>query len=72
MTSRPRKRSVNITGHATSVTLEQEFWDCLTDIAQENKQSLSTLIAEIDHNRSTDQNLSSALRVYVLNWLKTK
>ncbi len=59
------KRSINIAGHPTSVSLEQEFWDGLKAVAKQQQISVSELVAEIDKSR--DGGLSSALRVYVLN-----
>ena len=61
------KRSVTIAGHRTSLSLEQQFWDILQDIAQKNKMPLAKLIADIDQKRRG--NLSSALRLYVLDHL---
>ncbi len=61
---RPRKRSVHIAGHPTSVTLEGAFWEALKQIAARRGQSLNQLVTEIDHGRRT--NLSSAIRVFVL------
>ena len=58
------KRSINIAGHATSVSIEKPFWDRLKFFAQEDKKSLNQLIGEIDEARSV--NLSSAIRLYVL------
>lgn len=58
------KRSVDIAGHRTSVSLEAPFWDALAAIAKRRNLSVNQLIAEIDKERDT--NLSSALRVYVL------
>ncbi len=63
-----KKRSVNIAGHATSVTLEEEFWAALKDIANARGLSLNALITQIDEN--SEGNLSSAIRVYVLEWYK--
>ena len=60
------KRSVKIAGHATSVSLEEEFWTELQKIAAQKDVSLNTLIAEIDAQRGGN-NLSSTIRVYVLN-----
>ena len=60
-----KKRSVNIAGHATSVSLEPEFWDALKSIAETRELSMNALIAEIDEKRGKN-NLSSALRVYIL------
>lgn len=59
-----KKRSVTIAGHATSVSMENIFWDRLTDIAKTRGQSVSSIIREVDAGRAG--NLSSALRVYVL------
>jgi predicted DNA-binding ribbon-helix-helix protein len=59
------KRSVAIAGHRTSVSLEQPFWDELQAIAKERGVSAQTLIGEIDAGRA-GQNLSSAIRVFVL------
>ena len=59
-----KKRSVDIAGHRTSVSLEAPFWDALAEIATRCKVSVNQLIAEIDKERVG--NLSSALRVFVL------
>lgn len=60
-----RKRSVMIAGHPTSVTLEEPFWDALKDLAAAEGLSVNALIERIDAGRTG--NLSSAVRVYVLN-----
>jgi len=65
-----RKHSATLHGHRTSFSLEDEFWMELKAIAAARHISLAALIAEIDDQRTADSNLSSALRVYVLNWLK--
>lgn len=65
-----RKRSVLVAGHKTSVSLEAAFWDELRAIAAARNTSLNALIAEIDQSRSG--NLSSAIRLYVLDWLRKR
>ena len=65
-----KKRSVDIAGHRTSVSIEAPFWDALRDIAQAKKTSVNVLIAAIDAKR--DGNLSSAIRVFVLRVLQKK
>jgi predicted DNA-binding ribbon-helix-helix protein len=65
-----RKRSVVIDGHATSISLEDEFWRELTAIAQARSLSLNALVAEIDKQRGDRPNLSSALRLHVLKALR--
>jgi predicted DNA-binding ribbon-helix-helix protein len=60
-----RKRSVRIAGHRTSVSLEDAFWSELTRIAEVRGQSINALIATIDAGRGG--NLSSAVRVFILN-----
>lgn len=66
-----KKRSVKISGHATSVSLEDEFWSALQEAAQQDDIALATLIARIDDARGS-QNLSSALRVFVLHRLQER
>lgn len=61
-----KKRSVMIAGHRTSVSLESAFWDVLREIADAQEQSVQALIGAIDAERG-DQNLSSAIRVFVLH-----
>ncbi|MBI2236691.1 MAG: ribbon-helix-helix domain-containing protein [Magnetospirillum sp.] len=62
------KRSVVIAGHATSVSLEEAFWDELRQVAEARGQSLNHLVEEIDAGRRG--NLSSAIRLFVLTELK--
>lgn len=59
------KRSIAIAGHRTSISLEQPFWEELKRLAALRGMSVAALIAEIDQGRKR-QNLSSALRVHVL------
>lgn len=65
MTGGITKRSVMIAGHRTSVSLEDPFWDALRGIAEARGLSVQALIGEIDAGRD-GQNLSSAIRVFVL------
>jgi predicted DNA-binding ribbon-helix-helix protein len=65
-----RKRSVVIEGHATSVSLEAEFWDALTAIARRRGMTINQLVTEIDRGR--EGNLSSAIRVFVLRELQAR
>lgn len=66
-----KKRSVKIQGHATSISLEEEFWQALKTLAAEEGRPLSRLIAEVDRKRGS-KNLSSALRLYVLQTLQDR
>jgi predicted DNA-binding ribbon-helix-helix protein len=59
------KRSVSIAGHRTSISIEPEFWETLALLARHQKRSVAALVAEIDNNRA-GRNLSSAIRVWVL------
>jgi predicted DNA-binding ribbon-helix-helix protein len=65
-----QKHSITVKGHRTSITLEQAFWDSLKEIATEKHVSISHLITEIDTDEP--ENLSSALRVYILNHYKNR
>lgn len=61
-----RKRSVSIRGHRTSFSVEQDFLAELEAIAARRGVSIAALVAEIDAARPRDANLSSAIRVFVL------
>lgn len=61
------KRSVTIRGHRTSFSLEQPFFDEIVSIAAERGLPLARLVAEIDAARPDGTNLSSALRLHVLD-----
>jgi len=65
-----RKYSATLHGHRTSFSLEPAFHDELKNIADHRGMPLAALIREIDDIRSVDGNLSSALRLHVLDWLK--
>lgn len=62
-----QKRSVNLSGHATSVALEPEFWAVLEDMARAQARTLASLIRALDEQRS-GQPLASACRVAALKW----
>jgi predicted DNA-binding ribbon-helix-helix protein len=65
----PRKRSVTIAGHETSVSLEPVFWDALEAAAVEEALPLNALIARIDVERLDSvppPNLTSAIRQWLL------
>lgn len=63
-----RKRSINLSGHATSVALEPEFWAVLDRIAQTRSLSKAQLLADIDAGRGR-RPLASACRLLALNWV---
>ena len=59
------KRSDVIEGHKTSISLEDEFWESLKEIAGERGKTLAAMIGAIDGGRK-HVNLSSAIRLFVL------
>ena len=61
----PKKRSFQIAGHRTSISLEQPFWEALKELAVRDEIALSELVGRIDRVRGKT-NLSSAVRVYIL------
>ncbi|MBO5946557.1 MAG: ribbon-helix-helix domain-containing protein [Alphaproteobacteria bacterium] len=62
-----KKLSVSLSGHQTSITLEPEFIDALHALAVRHGKPVAQIINEIDGARTPDINLSSAVRVWVLN-----
>jgi predicted DNA-binding ribbon-helix-helix protein len=64
----PRKRSVLVAGHATSISLEPIFWSALELVARERCCALNALVAEIDAARLGSEeppNLTSAIRQWL-------
>ncbi len=65
------KRSITIAGHRTSVSIEDDFWHGLGEIAAARGISVTALIASIDEARG-EANLSSAIRSHVLGWYRDR
>jgi predicted DNA-binding ribbon-helix-helix protein len=61
----PRKRSLTIAGHRTSITLEDAFWRALKAAAAGDGLSVTALVAAIDAARGP-AGLSAAIRVFLL------
>jgi predicted DNA-binding ribbon-helix-helix protein len=64
----PQKRSVLISGHATSISLEPMFWRALEAAARERGSPVNALVAEIDATRLDARrppNLTSAIRQWL-------
>lgn len=62
-----RKRSLVLSGHATSVALEPEFWTALEGEASRRGESLAALVDGLDRTRG-ERPLASACRVAALAW----
>ena len=62
-----RKRSVSLSGHATSVALEPEFWAVLDEIGAELGLTHAGLMKRIDERRGRTP-LASACRLLALAW----
>jgi predicted DNA-binding ribbon-helix-helix protein len=60
-------RSIVIAGHKTSISLEDEFWNSLKEIAGERGMTVPALVAAIEGDRQ-HANLSSAIRLFVLGF----
>ncbi|MBR6838445.1 MAG: ribbon-helix-helix domain-containing protein [Alphaproteobacteria bacterium] len=65
-----KKLSVSLSGHQTSISLEPEFILELQRIAKNQNTSVAAIISNIDKTRSANSNLSSAIRVWILNNIK--
>ncbi|MFV0244747.1 MAG: ribbon-helix-helix domain-containing protein [Qingshengfaniella sp.] len=68
--TRPRKRSLNLRGHQTSVSLEDDFWNAFRDIAVAQGLPINELAARIDAERALDTGLATAIRLFVLRHFK--
>jgi predicted DNA-binding ribbon-helix-helix protein len=65
------KRSINIDGRPTGVSLEDDFWNALKQISAAQDITLHDLVLKIDNER-THSNLSSAIRVHILNYYRER
>ncbi len=65
-----KKRSFSLSGHRTSVALEEEFWAILDREAKNTGRSLAGLIKSIDEMRGS-RPLASALRLHALAVART-
>ncbi len=66
----PVKRSIQIAGHKTSISLEPLFWDMLRDAAEGEGVPINALVARIDAERiksETPPGLASAIRVWLVS-----
>ena len=66
---RPKKHSLTLKGHRTSVSLEEPFWIQFKIIAAEKNIALNELATEIDNARGIDIGLASAIRLYILHYI---
>ena len=71
MKSHVAKRSIIVGGHKTSVSLEEAFWNGMKEISAARNMTLSELVGEIDGKRQQG-NLSSAIRLFVLDHFKSR
>ena len=71
MKSPVAKRSIIVGGHKTSVSLEEAFWNSMKEISRQRDMTLSELASEIDSNRQQG-NLSSAIRLFVLDYFRSR
>ena len=69
-TDRPKKRSLRLQGHATSVSLEEPFWVEFQRLASEEGISVNALASRLDRQRTPPASLASAIRLYVLEKIK--
>ena len=71
MKSSIRKRSIALGCRRTIVSLEDEFWECLREIAKEWNETFGGLVSKIDADRQLF-NLSSAIRLFVLHYYRNR
>jgi predicted DNA-binding ribbon-helix-helix protein len=64
---RPKKRSITVNGHRTSVSLEDPFWNYFYKLAMEKNISINVLASDIDLKRQSDGGLATSIRIFCLN-----
>ena len=68
MSLKPKKRSLTLRGHRTSVSLEDRFWTAFRQIAADQNLAINALAAKVDEERPFEEGLASAIRDYVLQY----
>ena len=64
---RPKKRSLILNGHKTSVSVEEPFWIYFCKLANEKDLSINALASDIDLKRASDVGLATSIRIFCLN-----
>ncbi|GLQ34087.1 aryl-sulfate sulfotransferase [Amylibacter marinus] len=70
--ARPKKHSLTLKGHRTSVSLEDPFWQAFREIAEEKDLTLNQMAAIVDAERGIQCGLASAMRLYILQHYQSK
>lgn len=71
----PIKRSIEIAGHKTSISLEPVFWDLLRRASAGAGLPVNALVARIDAERiaaPSPPGLAGAIRVWLVGWLQAQ
>ena len=71
----PVKRSVEIAGHKTSISLEPLYWELLKQAAHAEALPLNALVARIDAERiqaPVPPGLAGAVRIWLVAWLAAR
>ena len=67
MSTKPKKRSLTLKGHRTSVSLEDKFWNEFCKLANRKKISVNELASQLDETRELNSiSLASLIRDLVL------
>jgi len=71
----PVKRSIEIAGHKTSISLEPLYWELLKQAARAEELPLNALVARIDAERiqaPAPPGLAGAVRIWLVAWLAAR
>ena len=67
MSTKPKKRSLTLKGHRTSVSIEDKFWEEFCKIACRKNMSINELASQVDATRELNSiSLASLIRNLVL------
>ena len=62
-------KNVMVAGHRTSMRLEPEMWEALSDICQRENCTISDICTMVDERRGTSS-FTSSVRVFILTYFR--
>jgi predicted DNA-binding ribbon-helix-helix protein len=64
-------RNISVRGHRTSIRLEPQIWESMTEICRREFCTLHDVCSYVAERKPPHGSLTSSLRVFILNYFRT-